>query len=184
MRHDLSWPRGPRLSFRPVRPGDAAYICGLRNDPAINRHLSGPAGSEGAQRDWIVAYQAREARGQEYYFILCHAEGGAPCGTVRIYGIEGSRFTWGSWILDAAKPPRAALETAILLYDFAFDTLGLTEARFDVRRENLHTLAFHDRFGAARLGEDGADIYFRLSAEDYAKLRPGLAAALCPDEAA
>jgi hypothetical protein len=87
---------------------------------------------------------------------------------VRLYGIDraAGTFTWGSWILDAAKPPMAALDTAVRLYRHAFDDLGLTRAVFDVRAANARTLAFHDRFGARRTGSDGRDVFFVLEAAE------------------
>lgn len=86
---------------------------------------------------------------------------------VRLYGIDGGSFTWGSWILDANKPPKAALESAFLLYRFAFDTLGLEQATFDVRRDNATTLAFHRRFGAEQAYETETDIHFVYSRTRY-----------------
>ena len=70
---------------------------------------------------------------------------------------DGS-FTWGSWILDANKPPKAALERAVLIYETAFDLLELESARFDVRRDNENTLAFHRRFGAIETHRTEQDI--------------------------
>ena len=53
-----------------------------------------------------------------------------------IYDIEANSFTWGSWILNANEPPKAALESAVLIYEIAFDLLELESVRFDVRRDN------------------------------------------------
>ncbi|HQC81524.1 MAG TPA: DNA gyrase modulator, partial [Accumulibacter sp.] len=38
------------------------------------------------------------------YFIVCHADGGEPVGTVRLYGARGEAFSWGSWLLKAGLP--------------------------------------------------------------------------------
>jgi hypothetical protein len=86
---------------------------------------------------------------------------------VRIYDIEDDRFTWGSWILDANKPSKAALESAVLVYQIGFHQLGLERSVFDVRRENGHTLEFHRRFGASEIGKDELNIYFEYLRARY-----------------
>lgn len=165
---------GHHIRFRLVRPDDAAYIQGLRTSPEHGRHLSAPAPSVEAQRAWIEEYKTREVAGQEYYFIIERRDDGARCGVVRLYGIVDGRFTWGSWILDANKPSKAALDSALLIYRIAFGTLGCTDAVFDVRAENTRTLAFHRRFGAVETGSDEINIYFKLESNDFANRAPSL----------
>ncbi|KFE36169.1 hypothetical protein DW2_02624 [Thioclava atlantica] len=157
---------GPRLKLRLVAPRDADYIHGLRTAPAYNAHLSAVSGTAEDQRRWIEAYKAREAEGVEFYYIIARRDDGRRCGVVRLYDIEGDHFTWGSWILDANKPQKAALESAVLIYQIGFDHLGLSRAVFDVRRENERTLAFHRRFGASETGGDDENLYF-----DYPRAR-------------
>jgi len=101
------------------------------------------------------------------YDYMIERMDGRRCGVVRLYGINslppatsGGDFTWGSWILDGSKPPKAALESACLVYMVAFDHLGLSQARFDVRRGNERTLAFHRRFGAQETHADERDVFF------------------------
>lgn len=163
---------GHHIRFRLVRPEDAAYIQGLRTSPEHGRHLSAPAPSVEAQRAWIEAYKAREAAGQEYYFIIERRDDVAPCGVLRLYDITEGRFTWGSWILDANKPEKAALDAALLVYRIAFSILGCKEAVFDVRAENTRTLGFHRRFGAVETGTDGINVYFKLRSDDFIELAP------------
>jgi RimJ/RimL family protein N-acetyltransferase len=164
------------IDMRLAREGDAAFILRLRTDPALNQHLSPTSADEAAQRAWLRAYQEREAAGQEYYFII-QDKVGAPVGTVRLYDFRSGResFCWGSWILLPTAPRKAAIESAVQVYEYAFGTLGFAGSHFDVRRDNAHVLAFHDRFGATRVGQDADNVYFTLSAQDYARLRPGYA---------
>lgn len=150
---------GPHLRLRLIRPDDAAYVYSLRTNPAYNQHLSAVTGTVQDQRRWVEAYQAREAQGLEYYYLIERLDG-APCGTVRLYDLHEGAFTWGSWILDQNKPPKAALESACLVYTLAFERLGLEQARFDVRIDNENTLAFHRRFGATETHRTASDIYF------------------------
>lgn len=157
---------GPRLRLRLVTAEDADYIHGLRTDPTYNTHLSTVTGTVEDQRRWIEAYKAQEAAGKEYYYVIERRDDGQRCGVVRLYGVEGDHFTWGSWILDANKPPKAALESAVLIYEVGFHHLGLSQAIFDVRRDNVRTLAFHRRFGASETGRDDVNVYF-----DYTRAR-------------
>lgn len=157
---------GPNLVLRLITPDDAEYVHGLRTDPAYNRHLSEVRGTVEDQRRWIESYKAREAEGREYYYVI-ERNDGRRCGVVRLYDIDAESFTWGSWILDHNKPPKAALESACLIYSIAFDILGLERATFDVRRDNERTLAFHERLGAQKTHADELNIYFTYSRVRY-----------------
>lgn len=150
---------GVNLVLRLVEPDDADYIFSLRTNPLYNVHLSEVRGTSHDQRIWIENYKAREALGAEYYYVI-ERKDGVRCGVVRLYEISGRNFTWGSWILDYNKPPKAALESALLLYMAAFERLNLSEAHFDVRADNHRTLAFHHRFRATKTHADHENVYF------------------------
>jgi RimJ/RimL family protein N-acetyltransferase len=164
---------GLYLDLRLIQPGDAEYVYALRSNPAYNAHLSHVIGTAEDQRRWIETYKQREAEGREVYYIIERRTNGRPCGLVRLYGIEGDRFTWGSWILDAGKPAKAALESAVLVYDIGFGEFGANKAVFEVRRQNDRTLAFHRRFGAVETSTSETDIYFMLSREQFLADRLG-----------
>ncbi|MBE0454279.1 MAG: GNAT family N-acetyltransferase [Roseovarius sp.] len=143
----------PGLRLRLVTQEDAHFIHGLRTDPAYNQHLSPVTGTAEDQHAWIVAYKAREAAGEELYYIIERFDG-RPCGTVRLYGITQENFTWGSWILNADKSPKAALESAILSFSVGFDELGLKRAYIDVQTENAKAIRFYRRFGMVETRAD------------------------------
>lgn len=177
MNLDIARIPGVRVDLRPVGVEDAAYIHGLRTAPAFNAHLSPVSGTVDDQASWIVSYKEREAAGEELYFII-ERKDGRPCGTVRLYEITADRFTWGSWILDEGKPSKAALDSAMLVYRMAFERLGLSRAVFDVRRDNVHTLAFHDRFGATRVKDDDLNVYYVYEKEVFERSTPAFLDAL------
>lgn len=158
---------GPRLRLRPVVPEDAAYIHALRTDPRYNAHLSPVTGGVEAQRQWIERYLEREVQGREIYFVIERRSDGMRCGVVRLYDIAEQQFTWGSWILDEHKPNKAALESAVLIYQFAFESMQKRKAIFDVRRDNTMTISFHERFGAAETGADEVNLYFEYTCEQF-----------------
>ncbi|MCV2877676.1 GNAT family N-acetyltransferase [Sedimentimonas flavescens] len=158
---------GPNLVLRLARPEDAAYIHGLRMNPAYNQHLSQVSGSVEDQRRWIEGYKAREAAGTEFYYVI-ERKDGQPCGLVRLYDITERTFTWGSWILDENKPHKAALESALLSFSVGFEVLGCELAHVDVRCENHHAEAFYRRLGMEETHRTTQDIYFLY---DRARLR-------------
>lgn len=169
---------GVRLRLRPVDPSDAGYIHRLRTNPRLNTYLSAVTGTVEDQRDWIERYLSREAEGREVYFVIERLVDGRPCGTVRLYGIGTDRFTWGSWILDDAKPAKAALESTILSFGCGFEPPARTSAEIDVRRENTRAIAFYRRFGMAETAADGVNIYFTYSRARFLADRPGFMAIL------
>lgn len=161
---------GCNLILRLIRQEDAEYVHGLRTEPAYNRHLSAVTGTVEDQRRWIEAYKAREEAGSEYYYVIERRDG-MRCGLVRLYDIGPDHFTWGSWILDHNKTPKAALESAVLIYDLGFEVLGLSRAALDVRRDNQRTLAFHRRFGAEETHASAQDIFFIYRRETFLRDR-------------
>jgi RimJ/RimL family protein N-acetyltransferase len=163
---------GPNLTLRLIQPEDADYVHGLRTNPAYNRHLSEVRGTAEDQRRWIDAYKAREAALHELYYVI-ERKDGTRCGAVRLYDVTTDSFTWGSWILDRNKTPKAALESAVLIYIIGFDVLGLENAVFDVRLDNGVTLAFHRRFGATEIRRDDRDIYFAYPRDRFSADRAG-----------
>lgn len=150
---------GPNLILRLIQPEDAEYVHGLRTDPGYNAHLSFVTGTVADQRRWIDGYKAREAAGQEFYYII-ERRGGTRCGTVRLYDIGADSFTWGSWILDHNKSPKAALESAVLSFGAGFDRLECERALVDVRHSNAHAEAFYRRLGMTEIGRTEQDIFF------------------------
>lgn len=150
---------GPNLVLRLIHPDDADYVYGLRINPTYNRHLSEVRGTADDQRHWIEAYKSREAQTLELYYIIERRDG-TPCGTVRLYDIKAESFTWGSWILDHNKPPKAALESAILSFGVGFEELGLERAIVDVRIANTHAEAFYCRLGMTEMHRTEQDIFF------------------------
>lgn len=161
-----------RLALRLVAPDDAGFVHALRTDPALSAHLSPVTGSIADQRRWIEAYKTREAEGREAYYVIERRDDGAPCGLVRLYELTADRFTWGSWMLAANKPPKAALESAVLSFGIGFGALGKSEALIDVRRDNARALAFYRRFGMIETGADEIDIFFRYQRERFEADRP------------
>ncbi|WP_243614348.1 GNAT family N-acetyltransferase [Shimia aestuarii] len=159
---NLARVEGPNLNLRLICPDDADYVHALRTDPAYNRHLSEVRGTVEDQRRWIEGYKVREAELRELYYVIKRKDD-TRCGLVRLYDIVADGFTWGSWILDHNKTPKAALESAVLSFGVGFDCLGVSQALVDVRIGNDKALAIYQRLGMTILRRDDHDIYLTYS---------------------
>ncbi|HPQ35621.1 MAG TPA: GNAT family N-acetyltransferase [Bacteroidales bacterium] len=161
------------IYFRLVETSDAPFIHSLRMDKRYNQHLSTVDPDLTKQVEWIIRYKQKEALGSEYYFIIHRISDSMPIGTVRVYDFIGEKesFCWGSWILNENKTRYAALESAILIYDFAFLELGFKRCHMDIRKENLKVIEFHKRFGVKIIGETNLDLLGHYYVEDYLKVR-------------
>jgi len=161
------------IYFRLVETSDAPFIHSLRVDKRYNQHLSIVDPDLSKQVEWIRNYKLKEALGKEYYYIIHRNSDSLPIGTVRIYDCIGKNesFCWGSWILNENKTKYAALESAIMVYDFAFFELGYKRCHMDIRKENLKVIDFHKRFGVKIIGETELDLLGHYFVEDYQKVR-------------
>ena len=158
-----------------VRWEDAEFIYRLRRDSRLNEHLSHPPETISQQQCWLQAYFGREALGEEFYFMI--EAGQQACGTVRLYRMtpEG-HFTWGSWIIKKAAPLRAGIQSALLIYELAFEELGFSESRFEVRKGNVKVIAFHRRCGAESVDETEHELLFRFSRPAFALMKARICA--------
>jgi RimJ/RimL family protein N-acetyltransferase len=120
------------------------------------------------------AYGAREAAGQEAYFVI--EVDGQPQGSLRLYDYRPSvdSFCWGSWIIRPGASPSTAYQSAILVYDLAFGSLRFDRSHFDVRQANVSVWKFHEKMGARLVREDSLDRFYAYGAEDYRQVRARL----------
>lgn len=150
-------------------PDDAQFIHSLRVDPTYNTHLSHVTGGVASQAEWLKNYKLREAQGHEFYFVIRRIDNNVPVGTVRLYDFQPERasFSWGSWILNKDKTPKAAIESALLVYAVGFEELGFKSCHFEVRKENGGVIKFHERLGAQKVREDADNDYFVMTPAVY-----------------
>lgn len=163
---DVEGVSGPSLRLRLVQPEDAAYIHDLRIQPRYNRYLSPVTGDAEDQRNWILRYKQAEAQREQLYYVI-ERQDGIRCGVVRLYDITPETFTWGSWILDENKPPKAALESAMLSFYIGFGLMELPKALIDVRIENERAARLYRGFGMEETGVDHENIYFRYDRDAF-----------------
>lgn len=158
------------LSYvRFVEPSDAEFICNLRSDQTLNRHISATSSDVDAQRCWIDEYKKREAVGNEFYFVIRHQE--KDYGVVRMYDFKDNSFSWGSWIILPSRPNGLVTYSAVMIYEMGFDVLGFDQSHFDVRVENEKVINFHLRSGAIQMARNDLDQNFVFPISQWTKFR-------------
>ena len=158
---------GKYINLRDVNEEDAEFILSLRTSEKKSMFLHKTQSDLGKQIDYIRRYKTLK---DEWYFII-EDKNRNPVGTVRIYDIIGDSFCWGSWLLIDGLSPVVALESALLIYEYAFYQLGFTKVHFDVRKDNLSVRKFHERFGAQKVDENDLDVFYTYSKEGYENIR-------------
>ena len=161
--------KGKTIHLRLAEPADAHFIYSLRIDEIYNKHLSKVEDDVSKQVEWLIEYKKREKLGIEFYYIIHRNDDSLPIGTVRLYDFLGNKdsFCWGSWILNKNKTRYAALECALLIYDFAFDVLGFKRCHMDIRKGNTKVIDFHKKFGVKIIGETEFDLIGHYFPADY-----------------
>lgn len=150
------------INLRLIEESDAAFVLGLRLNNQYNMFLSKVGASLQDQISWIKNYKQEELLGNQFYFII-ERKDGTPCGTVRIYDLRDDSFCWGSWILNEDKTRYSALESALLVYDFGFNSLNYNKSHFDVMKGNEKVLSFHRKLGAVLVSEDEDNFYYTIT---------------------
>jgi len=156
--------------LRTVIEDDADFILSLRLDNDLNKYLSNVENDLNKQVQWIKHYKIREQSRLEFYFII-QSNKNKKLGAVRLYDFNKNSFCWGSWMIERNAPNITAIESALTIYEFAFNILGFTQSHFDVRKGNNKVIEFHKRFGAKVISEDDLNYYFIILKSDYENSR-------------
>ena len=161
------------IHFKLAEIQDADFILSLRLDEKYNKHLSIVQNDLQDQKNWLERYKERELACLEYYFIVHRNSDSERLGTVRLYDFidDEKSFSWGSWILNEKKTRYAALECAILIYDYAFLKLKFKRCHMDMRKSNSKIIEFHKKLGAKIVGETEKDWIAHYHVDDYLSVR-------------
>jgi RimJ/RimL family protein N-acetyltransferase len=135
---------GAAFRLRPVADGDAAFIVELRSNPTLRRWLHAGAADTAAQLRWLAAYRQRPG---DYYFVIESLADGRPQGVIAVYDVDCATHSaeWGRWVLRPGS--LAAVESAWLIYRFAFEVLGLQSLHCRTVAGNQAVVSFHDSCG-------------------------------------
>lgn len=155
---------GKNIDLRDITVDDAEFVLGLRTDEKKSRFLHETEPDLNRQIEYIKQYKNRN---DSWYFIIVD-KSGKRLGTVRIYDvINNDDFCWGSWLIVDEAPRTTAIESAVMIYDYAFNVLNFTRCHFNVRRDNVNVLRFHEMMGAHRIGETELDILYAYARDTY-----------------
>ena len=147
---------GNQLILRNAGVDDAAFIVRLRTDPKKRRYLS-PTSTEIAHQ---VAWLAQYAQAADQAYFVVAEKTGAKVGTIRIYQPFDDSFCFGSWVMQDGLPATYAVESLLIVYHYALDTLGFNRSYFAVRKANRSVWRFMERFGGVRTGETAVDYLY------------------------
>jgi RimJ/RimL family protein N-acetyltransferase len=177
MRHTLHT-EGLGMRLRPVQMNDAAFIVWLRNQDYVKGRVGDSASDVAGQQQWLEAYFRRE---DDFYFLAETMEG-TPLGTNGLYNRSDKSAEWGRYIIRPEV--QAALPSAMLIFDLAFERLGLHELRARCVSTNvtMHSLirkyGFRQtvtKFANQTIGGRPVDmIHFVLKAGDWPRCRQRL----------
>jgi diamine N-acetyltransferase len=149
MSHSITL-RGEYVDLRPVSEGDAGITLKWRQS-ARARLLNPGAQSVEEQARWIAARPA-----SEYNFIIALKDGSAV-GMLSLIGVnemsrhgETARFLIGEE--EAVRGIPAAVESMKLLYEFAFDQLGLRRIFGNVTSDNMLMVKWQKYLGMKEEG--------------------------------
>ncbi|GKR01022.1 GNAT family N-acetyltransferase [Aeromonas caviae] len=156
------------INMRLINEDDAEFVLKLRLDGNYNKFLSSVNADVSSQKAWIRKYKEDEVNNKQFYFII-ERKDGTPCGTVRVYDIKNDSFCWGSWILNEDKTRYSAIESAVMIYNFGFNSLKFNKSHFEVIKDNVKVVNFHKKFGAVVVGEDSNNYYFEITKDAVEK---------------
>lgn len=174
MRHKLH-AEGFGVRLRPVQISDAAFIVWLRNQDYVKGRVGDSASDVAGQQKWLENYFECEG---DYYFVIETLEG-VPLGTSGLYGIAGKHAEWGRYIIRPEV--QGAVPSAILIFDIAFERLGLRELLARCVSTNLTVHSLIKKYGFRQTetifasqtigGQPVNMIHFNLKAGNWPRCR-------------
>ena len=146
MQHNYTL-EGNSYILRPVKKSDASFIASLRSDQDLTKFINKVTSNVADQEAWLESYFLRP---DDYYFVVERKSDKRQEGLISLYDVDENKGVgeWGRWILR--KDSSAAVESAYLIYMFAFETLSLNKTVCRTILENKKVCSFHDSCGLAR----------------------------------
>jgi len=129
-----------------VAESDSAFIVDLRG--RSGKYLNRGAATLNAQMAWLRRYFGRDG---DFYFVVESRDDARREGLIGLYDFEATSGSaqWGRWVLQPDS--NAAIESALLIYRSAFETLSLERVFCRTLVENAQVVAFHDSCGLQRV---------------------------------
>ena len=135
---------GIAFRLRPVANADVPFIIQLRGNTERSRYLHPISLRVEDQLAWLSEYYHRP---DDYYFVIERMDNNQAEGLISLYDIDHikKQGEWGRWIL--VPNSLAAIESAWLIYQFAFECLKLDQVYCRTVVDNQTVISFHDSCG-------------------------------------
>ncbi len=153
------------LVLRLVELDDAEFILSLRLDQKRAQFLNETDSSVEKQKEWIREYKKREAKAQEFYFLI--EKDYMSYGTIRIYKITDKTCYWGSWITKPTSPRGFGKRALTLVLKFIFDELKKEKVFFSVELDNKAGKKLYLELGSKLINEDEKEITYSLTKDEF-----------------
>ncbi len=173
---------GKYINIRSVVVSDAKATLEMRQNKEKTRFLHIVENDPEKQREWIASQNERDG---DYFFIGTDKKTGKAIGTFGVYEIENGRGHSGRLLMFGNA--FQSFEMNYLVFEFAFDYLGLNEIYGDVDEKNVSAKKFDTMFGF-RFEDPVQDTdldrmvqWCTVSRNDYRECLPGILGLLYRD---
>jgi RimJ/RimL family protein N-acetyltransferase len=141
MRHTVVL-EGGGIRLRPADYTDSEFIVKLRTSSHVVGTVGDTSPSIKSQDSWFDAYFLRE---NDYYFVV-ETQEGRRIGTYGVYDIKEQSGELGR-IVFLPDTPQYVVPAVVLIVDWCFSQLGLTELRGTTVTTNRTVLSLNNRLG-------------------------------------
>ena len=139
---------GQIIDLRSVKVDDADFVFNIRMDNSKNKYIHKVSNDVGLQKKWISNQIQRDG---DYYFIALSKQG-EPLGLASVYDIdyEKKEAEFGRWV--SYGNPYQNVEMVMLLFDLAFNELGIDKLFMRMDLENTKVINFWKTFRCSHTG--------------------------------
>jgi RimJ/RimL family protein N-acetyltransferase len=137
---------GQLIDLVPMESAHTSDIVRMRNQPHVREFFDEKTPTtEASQTVFFAAYANRP---DDLYWCMA-LKNGTIIGTDRLNEIDGSSGHKGSMIVDEAYTNRGpyALESGLMMLNFAFKDLGLQRIRAAIHPTNVKAISFNKHLG-------------------------------------
>jgi [ribosomal protein S5]-alanine N-acetyltransferase len=141
--------RGPRLSLRYARPGDAEALYEMGRDPDVSRFFSwGPYADPAEARAFVERMAEQREAGERLEFVIAD-EQDQPLGITGLseFSQRDRRAVVGTWLGRPHWGSGANAESKALVLALGFRTLGLQRISAYAHPDNERSLRALERMG-------------------------------------
>lgn len=145
--------RGYKL--RPLKPSDAPFMLEWMHDSDVTQYLR-LNGADATKTDALRFIESARDESQTVHRAIVD-ESDTYLGTVSLKDIKGGEAEYAIALRKCAMGTGAAQVATELIWDYGFETLGLTRIYLNVLEENQRAIRFYTRAGFSPAGKTTTD---------------------------